>query len=66
MTLYDFFKSASVDDLAEFLAGFGTKLVFASIGEQIDEKELKKTECYKQLYEEYKEVLHKEIYFLIL
>lgn len=61
MTLYDFFKNASVDDFAVFLAGFAAKLVFASIGVQIDENELKNTECYKQLYEEYQELLNKEI-----
>ena len=56
-----FFKNASVDDLAEFLARFGATLVYASVGIHKDIEEIKETEPYKQLYEEYQELLRKEI-----
>jgi hypothetical protein len=61
MTLYDFFKNASIDDIAEFLASFGAKCVYISVGAEIDGDNVKNTTVYKDLYEQYRELLEKEI-----
>lgn len=61
MTLYDFLKNASIDDIAEFLAGFGTKCVYKCLGFEMDIENIKNTEVYKDLYKQYQELLLKEI-----
>ena len=61
MTLYDFFKNASIDEIAELLAGLGASVIFESFVIHKDLEQIKTTEMYKSLYEEYREILHKEI-----
>jgi hypothetical protein len=61
MTLYDFFKNASKEDLAEFLSMFGSKLVYEAMGTYIQEKDIKQTEVFKDLYKKYVALLGEEI-----
>lgn len=61
MILHDFFKSASKEDLAEFLSMFGSKLVYEAMGINIQEKDIKQTEVFKDLYKEYVDLLGREI-----
>lgn len=61
MTLYDFFKNASIDDIAEFLASFGSTCVYRSVGVEIDGDSVKNAAAYKDLYKQYRELLEKEI-----
>lgn len=61
MIAYDFFKNASIDEIAELLAGLGTSAIFESVGIHKGLEQIKTTEMYKSLYEQYKEILHEEI-----
>ena len=61
MTFYDYLTNLSKEDFAEFLSIFGTKIVYEAMGINIQEKDIKQTGFFKDLYKKYIDLLGQEI-----